>query len=46
MVAPYYGFARHISLLAANYVNGEIWKFVDTMESVDADMTNRMLINF
>ena len=46
LAAPYTGFARHVSLSTVDIETGEVWNLVDAMESAEADLTNRIVMNF
>ena len=46
LAAPYSGFARHVSLSTVDIETGEVWNLVDAMESEEADLTNRIVMNF
>lgn len=46
LAAPYSGFARHVSLSTVDIETGEVWNLVDAMESAEADLTNRIVMNF
>ena len=46
LAAPYTGFARHVSLSTVDIETGEVWNLVDAMESEEADLTNRIVMNF